>query len=34
MKLIAIQAPTSSKDAALLDQIYRLRARVGADRLA
>jgi acyl homoserine lactone synthase len=34
MKLIAIQAPTSSKDAALLGQIYHLRARVVADRLA
>ncbi|WP_245277531.1 acyl-homoserine-lactone synthase [Rhizobium leguminosarum] len=34
MKLIAIQASTSSKDAALLDQMHRLRARVFADRLA
>ncbi|AUW48025.1 hypothetical protein CUJ84_pRLN4000320 (plasmid) [Rhizobium leguminosarum] len=32
--LIAIQTPTSSKNAALLDQMYRLRAHIFADRLA
>lgn len=34
MKLIAIKTPKSRKDAALLDQMYRLRSRVFADRLA
>ncbi|UIJ84309.1 acyl-homoserine-lactone synthase TraI [Rhizobium leguminosarum] len=34
MKLIAIETPKSTEDAAYLDQMYRLRARVFADRLA
>ncbi|NEI05246.1 GNAT family N-acetyltransferase [Rhizobium leguminosarum] len=34
MKLIALKTPKSRKDAALLDQMYRLRSRVFADRLA
>ncbi|CAN7751163.1 acyl-homoserine-lactone synthase TraI [Rhizobium sp. LjRoot258] len=34
MKLIAIQTPKSSKDVTYLDQMYRLRSRVFADRLA
>ncbi|MGR9147061.1 acyl-homoserine-lactone synthase (plasmid) [Rhizobium leguminosarum] len=34
MKLIAIKTPNSSEDAAFLDQMYRLRSHVFADRLA
>ncbi|NEI03174.1 GNAT family N-acetyltransferase (plasmid) [Rhizobium leguminosarum] len=34
MKLIALKTTKSRKDAALLDQMYRLRSRVFADRLA
>lgn len=34
MKLTAIKTPASTKDATFLDQMYRLRARVFADRLA
>jgi acyl homoserine lactone synthase len=34
MKLIAIETPKSSEDAAYLDQMYRLRSHVFADRLA
>ncbi|MGZ2384624.1 acyl-homoserine-lactone synthase [Rhizobium leguminosarum] len=34
MKLTAIKTPTSAQDATSLDQMYRLRARVFADRLA